>query len=140
MPTHANVWEAVADVLDGYTGSPKLFLENRPTKEGELTGEWARLANRPADFVDSEVGGQWERGVGTLFFQHFAPEGAGTKVAWDFADKIGALFNRKKVAIDGGGTMTFERAVCSYIGTIDGRVQHNVTVAWRIDAPATNAS
>lgn len=137
MATHANVWEAVADVLDGYTGNPKLYLENIPS--GPISGEWARLANRPADFVDGEVGGQWERGVGTLYFQHFLPEGQGTKKAWDFADKIGLLFNKKNVAITGGGVLRFDRAVCSFIGTTGGQYQHNVTVAWQVDAPATNA-
>lgn len=140
MSSHANIWEAVAHVLDGYSGTPKLLLENKPTSPGDLTGEWARLANRPADFVDSEVGGRWERGVGTLYFQHFLPEGQGTKKAWDFADQIGALFNRANIAVPGGGTMKFERAVCAFVGTTGGQVQHNITVAWRIDAPATNAA
>jgi hypothetical protein len=139
MSTHANVWEAVADVLDAYSPPPKLFLENLPTGKGDLIGEWARMANRPAAFIDADVGGQWERGTGTLYFQHFLPEGAGTKKAWDFADKIGALFNRANVDVAGGGNVLFERAVCEYVGTLNGQVQHNVTIAWRVDAPATNA-
>jgi len=102
-------------------------------------GEWVRWSIRFADWFDATVGADMERGVGILYFQHFQPEGRGTLEAYPFADKVGALLNRKKVP-GSDGVLTFERAVCKYAGAIDAKVQHNVTIGFRWDGAAHNAA
>jgi len=135
----ANLRKSITDVLkSGYSGTPPIFAENLTIPANVVDGEWSRWSIRMAATTDADVGATVERSVGTLYFQHFVPEGSGTKQAYDFADKIGALLNRLRTGT--GGVLTFERAVPIYIGVTDGKVQHNITVAFRWDANALNAA
>lgn len=132
--------DTIVSVLDDYTGAPPIFAENQTVPNGIFGTEWARWSIRLADVADSEIGAQKERAVGTLYFQHFKPEGTGTKEAWSFADKIGGMFNRKAATGQAGGVVRFGRAVCAFAGATEGVSQHNVTVTFDWDANALNAA
>lgn len=132
--------DAIISVLDDYSGTPPIFAENVTIPNGVFGTEWSRWSIRLADVADSDIGARNERAVGTLYFQHFKPEGTGTKEAWAFADKIGTMFNRKVVTGGGGGILRFDRAICAFQGQTEGVTQHNVTVAFQWDAAALNAA
>ena len=131
------IQETIAAVLATYSAPPPIFAENFSIPTSVSSGEWVRWSIRIADTFDSTVGADKERAVGTLFFQHFVPEGTGTKKAYVFADKIGVLLNR--LTAGASGVIRFGRAVCAYAGTIGGKVQHNITVEFQWDSEALNA-
>lgn len=131
---------AIGALLSTYSGSPPIIAENiTPSSPADIAGEFARWCVRPATTRDSDVGAKNERTIGTLYFQHFNPETKGTLPAYTFANKIGTLLNRKRVA-SGGGVLTFERAEVKYVGKDAGLLQHNVMIEFREDAPAVNAT
>jgi hypothetical protein len=130
---------AITSVLQTYAAPPSIFPENTTVPTAISSGEWVRWSIRDADWFDATIGADRERGVGILYFQHFNPEGRGTKEAYDFADKIGTLLNRKRVA-GSDGVLLFDRAVCKYAGTIGGKVQHNVTIDFEWNGEALNAA
>lgn len=136
----ANCRKAITDILKTYTGNPPIYAENVTIPNDVAPGEWVRWSIRMADNFDSDIGANNERAVGAIYFQHFKPENTGTTEAWAFADKVGAMFNAKSAAAPGGGSIRFARAVTHFIGTADGKVQHNITIDWRYDAPALNAA
>lgn len=130
--------QAIADELKLYTGAPKIFAENIAIPNADAAGEWVRWAIRMADTFDSSVGAEFERSLGTLYFQHFQPETQGTKEAFAFCDKVGGMLNRKASPF-AGGVLIWGRAVCKWAGVTDGKVQHNVTIDFREEAAALNA-
>jgi hypothetical protein len=128
---------------DGYSGDPPIFAENTQTPQSATQGkEWARWSVRLATAYDADVSAIFERVIGTLYFQHFHAEALGTKEAYDFADKVGAIFNSKSFAhaSPAVGLVIFQRAVCVFAGESGGWSQHNVTIAFRSDAKALNAT
>jgi len=131
--------EAITSVLQTYAAPPNIYAENTTVPTAVSGGEWVRWSIRFADWFDATVGADIERGIGILYFQHFNPEGRGTKEAFTFGDKIGALLNRKRVS-GADGVLTFERAVVQYATTIGGKIQHNVTIGFRWDGAALNAA
>lgn len=130
--------QAIADELKLYTGTPKIFAENVAVPSADSGGEWVRWAIRMADTFDASVGGEFERSLGTLYFQHFQPEANGVKEAFTFCDKVGGMLNRKASPFS-GGVLIWGRAVCRWAGVSDGKVQHNVTIEFREESVALNS-
>lgn len=130
---------AITTILRNYTGDPPIYEENTPVPTATQGSAWARWSIREADTFSPEVGRDRERRTGTIYFQHFQPENAGTIDAKVFADKIGALLN-EKTAGSPAGSILFRRAVCAYVGTTNGLVQHNITIEWQWDGLALNAA
>jgi len=128
---------------NGYSSTPPIFAENTQTPESATQSkEWVRWSVRIATAYDADVGAIHERVHGTLWFQHFHAEGLGTKEAYDFADKVGAIFNGKAFAhaSPAVGAVIFERAVCAFAGSMGGWSQHAITIPFRSDAVALNAA
>jgi Bacteriophage related domain of unknown function len=130
--------KAITDRLKLYSGDPPIFAENVTVPSTTQGSPWARWSLRVADAFDADVGGSFERMVGTLYFQHFQPEGSGTLEAYQFADKVGQLLNRKVLAST-GGVVYMGRAVCAFAGQVGGLTQHNVTIEFREESVALNA-
>lgn len=130
--------QAIADELKLYAGPPNIFAENVAVPAADSGGEWVRWSIRMSDTFDANVGGDFERSIGMLYFQHFQPETLGTKEAFAFCDKVGGMLNRKASALP-GGVLIWGRAVCAWAGERDGKVQHNITIEFREESVALNA-
>jgi hypothetical protein len=140
----ANARAAIATGLkNGYSGDPPIFAENTQTPEtATQSKEWVRWSVRLASAYDADVSAIFERVNGLLYFQHFHAEGFGTKEAYDFADKVGAIFNSKTFPHPSPavGLVIFERALCTFAGETGGWSQHNITIPFRSEAKALNAA
>lgn len=94
---------------------------------------WGRFVVMQGETNPMAIGGQgFTRGVGVAVLQMFVPEGAGTKIFTDNADRFANIFDLLRLN-DGTTYLHFDTAGVVDAGKTDGWLQRNVRVTFRRD-------
>lgn len=127
-------FEDAAAAIEGrlaanWTTTP-IKYEGVPYKEAAV--DYVALFIRDGEGVQISLGSPAvRRWPGLIILQVFVPEMTGTRKAREYADSLGAIFDRVDFSSGNSGLITCRTPSIEVIGVRDGWCQVNVTVPFR---------
>lgn len=134
VPSYNATRQAIEQYLkDNWGTTWTLLYENAPDPPTR-TETWARVSIRPSVAQSADIGANYQRVIGDVYFQLFTPSGKGTKNITDLADHIATLLNQQTINTP-IGVILFGNATLIYVGPTDaGNEQNNITIDYKIDS------